>query len=96
MPSDLPGTAAELGRCGKVPIPAVNEKNGRDLSTTSSMLLTLNDDVNGQDGQPHPDSQPIWVWWDVPQDQDPENPMNWPTSRKWINVITISIISFLV
>ncbi|QYT00170.1 MFS transporter/cycloheximide resistance protein [Trichoderma simmonsii] len=36
------------------------------------------------------------VWWDEPEDQDPENPMNWPATKKWANFLTISVMSFLV
>jgi hypothetical protein len=36
------------------------------------------------------------VWWEEPVDQDPENPMNWSSTRKWVNILTISFISFLV
>ncbi|EHK21983.1 uncharacterized protein TRIVIDRAFT_191800 [Trichoderma virens Gv29-8] len=36
------------------------------------------------------------VWWDEPEDQDPENPMNWPSTKKWANILTISVMSFLV
>ncbi|KAL7947784.1 cycloheximide resistance protein [Trichoderma barbatum] len=36
------------------------------------------------------------VWWDEPEDQDAENPINWPTTKKWANILTISFMSFLV
>lgn len=36
------------------------------------------------------------VWWDEPEDQDPENPVNWSSTKKWVNICTISVISFLV
>ena len=36
------------------------------------------------------------VWWDEPEDQDPENPLNWSLTKKWTNILTISVISFLV
>ncbi|KAH7312044.1 major facilitator superfamily domain-containing protein [Rhexocercosporidium sp. MPI-PUGE-AT-0058] len=36
------------------------------------------------------------VWWDEPEDQDPENPMNWSSAKKWGNICTISVISFIV
>lgn len=45
--------------------------------------------------EPEPGSQFI-VWWDEPADQDPENPMNWSSKRKWSNILSISVISFLV
>ena len=38
----------------------------------------------------------LTVWWEEPEDQDPENPMNWPPWFKWTNIITISVISFVV
>ncbi|KAH8595870.1 major facilitator superfamily domain-containing protein [Bisporella sp. PMI_857] len=36
------------------------------------------------------------VWWDEPEDQDPANPMNWTSTKKWTNISVISVISFLV
>lgn len=36
------------------------------------------------------------VWWDGPEDQNPENPMNWSSTKKWANILVISVISFLV
>ncbi|KAH8658203.1 major facilitator superfamily domain-containing protein [Xylariales sp. PMI_506] len=36
------------------------------------------------------------VWWEEPEDRDPENPMNWSSARKWTNIIVISLISFLM
>jgi hypothetical protein len=41
------------------------------------------------------DSQ-FTVWWEEPEDQDRENPRNWSPWRKWTNIITISVISFVV
>ncbi|GKT72669.1 major facilitator superfamily transporter [Colletotrichum tofieldiae] len=38
----------------------------------------------------------LLVHWDEPEDQDPENPMNWRPAVKWSNILTISVISFLV
>jgi hypothetical protein len=36
------------------------------------------------------------VGWEEPEEQDPENPMNWSAVAKWTNILTISVISFLV
>ncbi|KAH7390191.1 major facilitator superfamily domain-containing protein [Cadophora sp. MPI-SDFR-AT-0126] len=36
------------------------------------------------------------VWWDEPEEQDTANPMNWSATKKWGNICTISIISFIV
>ena len=38
----------------------------------------------------------LTVWWEEPEGQDPENPMNWSPWVKWTNIITISVISFVV
>jgi len=38
----------------------------------------------------------IIVGWEEPEDADPENPQNWPSMVKWANILTISVISFLV
>lgn len=32
------------------------------------------------------------VWWD---EQDPENPQNWPDSRKWGIIGVLSMMTFL-
>ncbi|KAL8341072.1 hypothetical protein RB601_006936 [Gaeumannomyces tritici] len=38
----------------------------------------------------------ILVWWDEPEGEDPSNPLNWSSHKKWLNIITVSLISFLV
>ncbi|KAH6643449.1 major facilitator superfamily domain-containing protein [Truncatella angustata] len=45
---------------------------------------------------PHELDSEFTVWWNLPEHKDPENPMNWPAQKKWVNIITISITSFLV
>jgi hypothetical protein len=44
----------------------------------------------------HLSSSEFIVWWDEPETEDPENPMNWSPSVKWANILTLSVISFLV
>ncbi|KAF2642488.1 MFS general substrate transporter [Massarina eburnea CBS 473.64] len=41
----------------------------------------------------HPD---FAVSWDEPEDEDTQNPLNWPPKEKWANILVISFISFLV
>lgn len=36
------------------------------------------------------------VRWEEPEDQDPENPLNWSSFKKWSNICTIALISFVV
>jgi hypothetical protein len=43
-----------------------------------------------------PQSPEYTVWWDEPENLDPSNPMNWSPTLKWANIITLSVISFLV
>ncbi|KAK8045557.1 hypothetical protein PG993_005581, partial [Apiospora rasikravindrae] len=38
----------------------------------------------------------IEVGWSEPEGADPANPMNWSSRKKWTNILTISVISFLV
>ncbi len=38
----------------------------------------------------------IRVGWEEPEDGDPDNPQNWSSMAKWANILTISVISFLV
>jgi DHA1 family multidrug resistance protein-like MFS transporter len=40
------------------------------------------------------EKDPNLVEWDGPN--DPENPMNWPTSKKWIVTITLGMMTFCV
>ncbi len=36
------------------------------------------------------------IWWNEPEDRDRENPMNWSEGKKWVNICTISVITFVV
>ena len=72
-----------------------NEKEERVRANTSSASLKSKHETNGGATQTEPGSEFV-VWWDEPHDQDPENPMNWSSTRKWFNICIISIISFLV
>lgn len=35
------------------------------------------------------------VFWEEPIDQDPDNPQNWPSSRKWGIIGLLSFLTFL-
>lgn len=46
---------------------------------------------------PHAEaSTPLTVYWTTPEEQDPDNPMNWGNKKKSANILMIWIISFLV
>ena len=72
-----------------------NEREERVRANPSSASLNSKQEFNGRATQTEPGSEFV-VWWDGPHDQDPENPMNWSSTRKWLNICVISIISFLV
>jgi hypothetical protein len=57
--------------------------------------LSESKESNGGVTEPGQNAEFI-VWWDEPEDQDPENPMNWSSKTKWMNILIISVISFLV
>ncbi|KAI9666462.1 MAG: hypothetical protein M1821_004398 [Bathelium mastoideum] len=66
--------------------PSANHPSPPSHTTRGSHSETIEQD----------DRSELVVWWDEPYDQDPENPMNWPSKRKWVNIITISVTGFLV
>lgn len=35
------------------------------------------------------------VWWSEPENEDPANPRNWPNSRKWTIIASLSLVTFL-
>jgi hypothetical protein len=72
----------------------ITEKNGED-STSIPATRNSNHESNPRTALTEPFSDLI-VWWDEPEDQCPENPMNWSSSKKWMNILVISLISFLV
>ncbi|PQE33478.1 hypothetical protein CJF32_00003375 [Rutstroemia sp. NJR-2017a WRK4] len=74
---------------------ASKEKEETLNTNPSSASVNPTLETNGDVVLAEPDNEFI-VWWDEPEDQDRENPMNWSSTRKWVNICTISVISFLV
>lgn len=35
------------------------------------------------------------VWWNEPEDKDPENPLNWSSGTKWGIIGVLSLLTFL-
>lgn len=54
------------------------------------MKETKEEDIGSKD-----ERNDFEVFWDDPPDQDPANPMNWSTARKWTIVAIVSFITFL-
>lgn len=93
-PTALLQTDPEKGDVEESPNVFVDEANGGDEDDGANPLPSLNS-RNETDGDVSTelDSELI-VWWDGPE--DPENPMNWSSTWKWVNICVISLISFLV
>lgn len=73
----------------------LDEKDSGSGTNTPSALLPPKDEATSGTADSAPGSEFV-VWWNEPADRDPENPMNWSSRKKWFNIITISVISFLV
>lgn len=75
------------------PLAVESEATSRDLEKgdvgdSSKMQLAATDGIELTDS--------IYsVYWSEPIDQDPENPMNWTTKRKWSIIGVLSFLSFL-
>jgi hypothetical protein len=66
--------------------------NSTGTSTASS---ETKEERGSSDGNSSSTSE-FAVSWSEPADQDPENPLNWSSTKKWVNILSISIIGFLV
>jgi hypothetical protein len=64
-----------------------SRKHGHD---SEMVLNTIQDDKVSKATQEN-----MEVFWEEPTDQDPENPMNWGPTRKWVIIAMISIVTFL-
>jgi hypothetical protein len=51
-------------------------------------------DAEGEKKKEEPPKDPNLIEWSGPS--DPENPMNWPASKKWIVTITLGLMTFCV
>lgn len=70
----------------------ITEKQLPELKTEGS-----NSDENEAMGyiEDYAETERLLVWWQEPADKDPENPLNWPTRRKYAIIGTLSFITFL-
>lgn len=71
------------------------KERGSGTNTPSALLPPKNEEITGENVHPGQDSEYV-VWWNEPADEDPENPLNWSSKKKWLNILTIAVISFLV
>lgn len=73
----------------------VKEKGEKVNANPLSASLNSKQETNDCAAQAEPGPKLI-VWWDEPDDENQENPMNWSSTKKWANILVISVISFLV
>jgi len=72
----------------------------RDTASNPSLIgdddRTVRDVEKGEEQQPEqpPPKDPNLVDWDGPD--DPENPMNWPVSKKWTVTISFAFMTFCI
>ncbi|GKT40311.1 efflux pump rdc3 [Colletotrichum spaethianum] len=58
--------------------------------TGSTIFLSLEPETSDEAQQRLQRDDGLMVRWDEPEDQDPQNPMNWRPLAKWANILTIS------
>ena len=80
--------------------PPVNKVDLESGSNTNKDFATNEkdppDSTNLEDGT-DTETEPVSleVYWNEPVDEDPANPMNWPSRKKWANIAVLSSITFL-
>ncbi len=84
-------------------VSAANPALTKKRSGTDDDTLVPEEDVSeGEEGdieanpgkeEATPENDPNMVDWNGPD--DPENPMNWPDKDKWLNIITLSILTLV-
>lgn len=102
--SQLVDTDKEQLEVGANTYPDGSKEKKREVATEKEEKINANPlsaplnprhEINDGAASAEPGSELI-VWWDEPEDQNPENPMNWSSTKKWANILVISVISFLV
>jgi hypothetical protein len=69
--------------------PTNSEDVNKEENIPNAAEVTERGEVNNKDT----DTNASAIGWDG--DDDPENPMNWPESKKWGMVVVLSVITFL-
>jgi len=80
-------------------VEAESANNGSDESVADKDLETgdeAGDDKKAEElkRKETKEKDPNLIEWDGPD--DPENPMNWPTAKKWIVTVTLGLMTFCV
>lgn len=93
---DKAADAYEKGHDADVPIDQTHTSSALDLEKgAQSAAISTNSDERtlGGDAAPEADRDPNIVDWDGPD--DPENPLNWPASRKWGLIAILAMVTLV-
>jgi len=74
-----------------------SEKSGENLDQNEDVEKQRNGNNDEQQQQPEKEKEgknPNLIEWSGPE--DPENPMNWPKSKKWIVTMTFGMMTFCI
>lgn len=72
----------------------IQDETANNSSDEASEKDLERGDVEGQKKSEEPAKDPNLIVWDGPN--DPENPMNWPASKKWIVTVSLGLMTFCV
>jgi hypothetical protein len=75
----------------------VEKEPTRDLPAEDDIAMGTKTDIEAQAGlsadEADGETDPDVVDWNGPD--DPENPKNWPMSKKWLNVNVLSLLTIV-
>jgi hypothetical protein len=77
--------------------PEVDLESGNDANTEFATNEKVPPDTTNLEDGTSIEVEPVSleVYWNEPVDEDPANPMNWPSRKKWANIAVLSSITFL-
>src|ERR1700748_1600729 len=71
-------------------------QEGHDADIPTNLPTKTEVDVEKADGTQSTEGVDCnEVWWDEPEEADPQNPMNWPSWKKWGHVGVLSVITLI-
>jgi hypothetical protein len=73
--------------------PESGNSTNKDFATNEKVSPDTTNLEDGTDIEVEPVS--LEVYWNEPVEEDPANPMNWPSRKKWANIAVLSSITFL-
>ena len=65
----------------------------RNYEAASTLVPVSSDEITTGKSKATGETDPNIVDWDGPD--DPQNPKNWPDSKKWLNVAVLSLLTII-